>query len=388
MTSFSERYTSPERLARELATVFRRAWLVAAHASELARPGDWTTLELGAASYLVSRGDDGRARAFHNVCVHRGTLLAHDRRGRGALRCPYHFWTYAPDGRLVGAPGAPLHGGLRPIACEERAGFVFVAAEPDEPLEAFLGPALERLEAQRPEGFTLVEERTYALDCNWKVSADVHDEGYHLPFLHPELAALVDLERVAWTRLGRHGSFHVPMGVPTSGPHAGRVEPLLAAWAQGLGVARADLAPDRLDAAVERAIRARAAAGGVALPAADRLRDKVQLALFPNVQLNFGPFDLEIYRHRPHASDPHRCHFDEQRLARQPAGAPAPRVVTQRGDPARLSPSSALAQDLAIAPRLQRGLATGALEEPRLARHEEPIALLHEQIDAYLGGPP
>ena len=55
------------------------------------------------ASLIVARGEDGKVRAFHNVCRHRGAELAKDRAGcRKALTCGFHGWTYATDGRLIG----------------------------------------------------------------------------------------------------------------------------------------------------------------------------------------------------------------------------------------------------------------------------------------------
>ena len=42
---------------------------------ELAEPGDQTAVQVGTQSFLLVRGDDGRLRAFHNVCRHRGHEL-------------------------------------------------------------------------------------------------------------------------------------------------------------------------------------------------------------------------------------------------------------------------------------------------------------------------
>jgi nitrite reductase/ring-hydroxylating ferredoxin subunit len=51
------------------------------------------------------RGQDGVARAFHNVCRHQSMPVVDQGPGHcEALRCRYHGWTYGFDGRLVEAP--------------------------------------------------------------------------------------------------------------------------------------------------------------------------------------------------------------------------------------------------------------------------------------------
>ena len=55
--------------------------------------------------FILTRGHDGKVRAFLNACRHRGTRLIDQERGH-ALRfsCPFHAWTYDLDGKLVGLP--------------------------------------------------------------------------------------------------------------------------------------------------------------------------------------------------------------------------------------------------------------------------------------------
>ncbi|PRC59305.1 2Fe-2S ferredoxin, partial [Mycobacterium sp. ITM-2017-0098] len=66
-------------------------------------------VQVGRESVLLVRGRDGLLRAFLNVCRHRGAQLCSDADGaegvvKRTLRCPYHSWTYALDGKLVAAP--------------------------------------------------------------------------------------------------------------------------------------------------------------------------------------------------------------------------------------------------------------------------------------------
>ena len=63
-------------------------------------------------SVLVTCDAAGSLRAFYNVCRHRGSqVVPVDPDGptpaacaAGALRCPYHSWTYDLAGRLLRAP--------------------------------------------------------------------------------------------------------------------------------------------------------------------------------------------------------------------------------------------------------------------------------------------
>ncbi len=69
-------------------------------------PGQFRKVQVGRESVLVVRGRDGVLRAFLNVCRHRGAQLCTESEGevKRNLRCPYHAWTYALDGKLVAAP--------------------------------------------------------------------------------------------------------------------------------------------------------------------------------------------------------------------------------------------------------------------------------------------
>src|SRR6185437_15980543 len=66
--------------------------------------GGHVIAEIAGVPLLLVRGDDGVLRALHNVCRHRaGPLATCDGRGAKRLRCHYHGWTYALDGRLLNA---------------------------------------------------------------------------------------------------------------------------------------------------------------------------------------------------------------------------------------------------------------------------------------------
>ena len=60
----------------ELEAIWYREWLLAGMACELPMPYQWITFEVGRASIVIIRGEDGRLRAFHNNCRHRGSRVS------------------------------------------------------------------------------------------------------------------------------------------------------------------------------------------------------------------------------------------------------------------------------------------------------------------------
>ncbi len=200
-------YHAPEVFAFEREAVFAGSWMCVARAEQLPDPGDYLTPEVAGESPIVLRGADGVLRAFANTCRHRGTMLLE---GSGSVRtvikCPYHAWTYALDGRLAGSPNVGLDDGidrgevsLWPIAIAEWEGFVFVnldgrapplgevvATQPDSPLE---------LARYAIGDLRVGARREYDVAANWKVVVENYHECLHCPTVHPELVKIVPLYR-------------------------------------------------------------------------------------------------------------------------------------------------------------------------------------------------
>src|SRR6188508_2627493 len=106
-------YRDPARWQLEMEHVFRRSPLVVALSCDITNPGDYSATEIAGRPIVVMRGDDGVARTFLNICRHRGAAVFDDGCGHGRrFACPYHAWTYDPNGRLVGVPGRETFGDL------------------------------------------------------------------------------------------------------------------------------------------------------------------------------------------------------------------------------------------------------------------------------------
>jgi Rieske 2Fe-2S family protein len=169
------------------------------------RPERVVTVDVVGESVLVTSDAEGRLHGAYNVCRHRGSQLRPPAEGNGlacelsALRCPYHSWTYALDGRLLRAPhtdldGADLHDfRLSPVGVETWAGFVFVHLSPDRqgPLADAVGRAGRALANYRLDGLRTGATLRYEVRANYKVLLENYNECYHCGPVHPELCRLV-----------------------------------------------------------------------------------------------------------------------------------------------------------------------------------------------------
>jgi phenylpropionate dioxygenase-like ring-hydroxylating dioxygenase large terminal subunit len=193
-------YHDPEYFRVEMARLIRPSWQIVCHAGDIPDAGDWRTLDLPGESVIVIRGGDGIVRAFANVCRHRGSRLLDGEAGCAKrLTCPYHAWTYAADGRLVGVPSRedypgldPAQFGLIPVELEDWQGFLFVRLEGGGPsVAAMMAPYAAELAPHRFADLKAIGRITLRpRDVNWKNVADNYSDGLHINVAHPGLTRL------------------------------------------------------------------------------------------------------------------------------------------------------------------------------------------------------
>jgi phenylpropionate dioxygenase-like ring-hydroxylating dioxygenase large terminal subunit len=194
-------YRDPDFFELEKRTIFRTSWQLVCHGNDMPNPGDYHTFDLLGEAIVAVRGKDGQIRCFHNVCRHRASRLLDGPKGHcpGRITCPYHAWTYALDGRLVGVPHRdtfrdlhPEQHGLVPLEQEIFMGFIFVRFEPGLPsLQEMFAPYVHELAAYRmeelvPQGRVTLRPRA----VNWKNVADNYSDGMHITVAHPGLTRL------------------------------------------------------------------------------------------------------------------------------------------------------------------------------------------------------
>jgi phenylpropionate dioxygenase-like ring-hydroxylating dioxygenase large terminal subunit len=202
-------FISQEIFAQEQERIFGAQWLCVGHQSQIARAGEYFVQNVTGESLIVLRDQTGRGaggtapsqvRVFYNVCRHRGTRLCEEASGqfRETLQCPYHAWTYALDGRLVGAPHMDKVEGFdkadhslnaAPLALWE--GFIFVnLAKKPKPLDELFAPLAGKFTHWNLPKLRSARRIEYDVRANWKLIFENYSECYHCPLVHPALSKL------------------------------------------------------------------------------------------------------------------------------------------------------------------------------------------------------
>jgi phenylpropionate dioxygenase-like ring-hydroxylating dioxygenase large terminal subunit len=214
-------YFDPERWQREVDMIFKRVPLLLAMTAEIKEVNTYKAIDVVGMPVLISRGADGIARAFVNMCSHRGAQLVDP--GVGTARrfaCPYHNWTYNQEGDLVGIFKQDDFGqletsclGLTQLPIAERAGLIWVTLSPDSKLDfdAFFAGYDEMLEFCDFASMNHFGTRILA-GPNWKISFDGYVDFYHLPILHKNTFGPDMSPDALFHRVGPHQRVTGPRG--------------------------------------------------------------------------------------------------------------------------------------------------------------------------------
>jgi choline monooxygenase len=189
-------YQSPAILGLETARIFEAEWLCLGRTADIPKPGDYLTYSLGDQPVVAVRQTDGTVKTHANVCLHRMMQLLDGCGHATRIVCPYHAWTYALDGQLIGAPHMekslgpagtfkPRDHKLPQVRTEIWQGWIYVTLNEAAPAVAtMLKPLAEVTERYAQEHYVPVALQDYVWRTNWKLLTENFMESYHLPVAH------------------------------------------------------------------------------------------------------------------------------------------------------------------------------------------------------------
>jgi phthalate 4,5-dioxygenase oxygenase subunit len=134
---------------------------------------------------VLFRDGQGRFGLLDRDCPHRGADLAFARHEPEGIRCPFHGWKFAVDGRCLETPAEPMGSALcqrvrqRSYPVKVQSGVVFAYLGP----EGSTPPELPAFDA-----FTAPDTHSFAFKglwhCNWLQAFEVGIDPAHPSFLH------------------------------------------------------------------------------------------------------------------------------------------------------------------------------------------------------------
>lgn len=188
-------YLSEAHFAREYEAVIHRLPFAAAHVSELGGAGAFLLCDVHGLPVLLTRDQEGQPHAFLNVCRHRGARLVEAAAGcANRFTCPYHGWTYASSGQLIGAPHFDSGFGgidktqirLKSLPVHEAFGFIWVVADPGGVFDfaSHFAPLATELDMLGMADMVIAAEDRWSCGANWKILAEGGVESYHFRVAH------------------------------------------------------------------------------------------------------------------------------------------------------------------------------------------------------------
>lgn len=192
----------------EMDRIFKNTWVWVAHESDLPGKNTFKTSWVGREPVIVTRDRESDLHVLLNRCRHRAASVCEKGKGKASVFvCPYHGWSYNPDGRLRKVPHAAGYADnfdtdefpLVSLRVETYNGMIFATFKDDiEPLETFLGSARKWIDLFMKQGAgygvkTLGEHR-FRFPGNWKIQLENTTDAYHFPIVHKTFLDSLDAD--------------------------------------------------------------------------------------------------------------------------------------------------------------------------------------------------
>jgi choline monooxygenase len=198
-TLWSEFYTNPEYFEISKEKIFARTWQFIGDStgSETLKPVN--LLEGFLDEPILLSKKDGNVNCLSNVCTHRGNILVEEACSANLIRCGYHGRRFDLDGKFLSMPefeGVANFPGesdnLPAVPFASWGQFLFASVGPVAPFEGFVAEASAIIDTRSFGKAKLVSTRSYDVDAHWALYCENYLEGFHIPFVHQSLNAVID----------------------------------------------------------------------------------------------------------------------------------------------------------------------------------------------------
>ncbi len=150
---------------------------------------------------VLTRDKEGTIHCLSNVCTHRGNIVCHNPGSEKGLYCMYHGRRFGLDGSFQHMPefkeaeNFPSESDhLHRFDLKQMGPWLFMGLDPSFPIQPIIDGMLERIGFLPLHEFKLneVTSQDYLVNAHWSLYCDNYLEGFHIPFVHPDLNAVLD----------------------------------------------------------------------------------------------------------------------------------------------------------------------------------------------------
>lgn len=190
-------YLDESILAREIRQLFSQGPRYVGHELSVPNVGDHRPVTLDDGQELILTRSAKGPEVLVNACRHRQATIVTEPGNSRHIQCPFHRWTYAHDGTLLGAPHFPVNPcrNLFKIPTSSWNGLVLAGPAP-------VARDLAQWGAGSVFDFSRYSYHSSAeLKCNqnWKTFIEVYLDLYHVSVIHKGLGGFVTCENLGWT---------------------------------------------------------------------------------------------------------------------------------------------------------------------------------------------
>ena len=206
-TIAKEFYLDAQYFEASKESIFAKSWQYLGHKEQVQHPGQVQPVVL-LEKYLdepliLTKDQEAKTHCLPNVCNHRGNLLCYEACHTKQIRCKYHGRLFHLNGTFISMPEfrevenfIPENNHLHQLPLFEWAGLYFTSLHPVMPAAAYFQEMMDRVSwlpldklVHRPD---LGQE--FEVQANWALYCENYLEGFHIPFVHPALNAVIDFK--------------------------------------------------------------------------------------------------------------------------------------------------------------------------------------------------
>ncbi len=187
---------------------------------------------------LLSQDKQGHLNCLSNVCTHRGNLVVEKACKLNDIRCKYHGRRFQLDGEFLSMPEfkevenfpSPADN-LHKLPLFQWDKLLFTTLNSSIKSEDFFGDMMNRVSWMPLHDFHFRPEhsRDYLIEANWALYTENYLEGFHIPFVHSSLNAMIDysnytveIYKYSSLQIGAAKNVDYVFDIPTTSPDHGK----------------------------------------------------------------------------------------------------------------------------------------------------------------------